>query len=306
MANLIMVAPIAPATLTASRGSGAANLLTADPKEVWLDSAAGTAATIDVDLGAVVTIDTVLLGHVYGAHADARWSISGGLDGHGEFAVMADSALRAVDSPGQAPKLTNALWHGSAVNVRYLRIALTQKAGEQPVSIGCQVIGKAFMPQYNMTWGAGRKVIDTGTATPLPDGGFAVVEGVRKGAFEWTLQDLSPEETEQLYILQLICGSTKPLLVVEDPQASPGQGYRIHYCKLVNLKSYERRNPAQTRWDLSVEDWGATEASVGGVSAVATIYNTLSNSNLRGDQVVGFIAWADELDGRLTAMEAAE
>jgi hypothetical protein len=98
-------------------------------------------------------------------------------------------------------------------------------------------------------------VIDSGTVAQLPDGGFATVEGARKRSFGWTLGDLSPAEADELEELLLDHGETIPLLVVEDPAATTGQRNRIHYGLFTGLRAYERRNPAQTRWEFLFEEW---------------------------------------------------
>lgn len=255
MANVLILSPAAVSAVAVSRGAGGANLLTFDPKEVWTDSAVSTAANIDLDLGAAQNVDTIALAAVYGPVAGASWTISGGTGGYTDFVIKAASALRAVDATGQSPSISHALWTGAAVNVRYIRIAVTQPAANPALSIGRALCGAAFVPQYGQEWGAGRGVIDTGTATRLPSGGFAVVDGARAGTYAWTLGDLSQAEYEALYALQLAVGTTGPVLVVEDPAATTAQRNRIHYGLLTSLRKFERRNPAQTRWELSMEEW---------------------------------------------------
>ena len=125
------------------------------------------------------------------------------------------------------------------------------------MTLGAGIVmgGKAWRPVYNMEWGSGRRVIDTGTVAQLPDGGFATMEGARKRAFDWTLGDLSRAETDALEELLLDHGESIPLLVVEDPDATAGQRNGIHYGLFVGLKAYERANPAQTKFAFSFEEW---------------------------------------------------
>lgn len=257
MGSLLMLSTevIDQATVAASRGAGAANLLTSDPKEVWADAAAGSAATIDIDLGAVRAIDTVALAAVYGAAAGASWTITGGVAAHDELTVKAAGALRAIDAAGAFPAVSHALWTGAAANLRYLRISLTQPGGNPALKVGRLIAGRAFRPTWNKEWGAGRGVVDTGTATRLPSGGLAMVEGARFGTYAWTLGDLTDAEVEELYALQLAVGETGPLLVVEDPDATAGQRNRIHYGRLAGLRRFDRRSANRTRWEFTVEDW---------------------------------------------------
>jgi len=242
------------AGIATSRGAGAANLLTNDPKEVWTDGAVGSAANIDIDLGSVRQISTVALSGVYDADAGATWSITGGTAGYAEITLKASGALRAVDG-SVANNPTHALWTGSASNVRYLRISVTQPAGQPVLKIGRVLAGASFTPTFGKEWGAGRGITDTGTMTRLPSGGIALVEGARFGTYSWSLGDLTDAEVETLYDLQRAHGETLPLLVVEDPDATSGQANRIHYGCLVSLRRFERRSPGRTRWEFTVEDW---------------------------------------------------
>lgn len=255
MGNILILPPTPIAAITADRGSGAANLLTRSPKEAWVDSADGSVARINIDFGQVVAIDTVFLGFVSPPASGATWAITGGVSGYGETTMRSTTALRVVDSASSAPALTHAFWTGASFNVRYLRVLVNQTAGAGPLSAGIVMAGSAFRPAFNMEFGSGRRIIDTGTVASLPDGGFATVEGARKRAFEWTLGDLTTDETDELEELLLDFGETIPLLVVEDPDRTTGQRNRIHYGLFTGLKAYERANPAQTKWAFAFEEW---------------------------------------------------
>ena len=255
MSNILLASPLPIAGIAASRGAGAGNLVTYDPKEVWLDSAAGSAATIDIDLGSVGWIDTIALVAVYGAAAGATWSITGGSAGYAETVLKASGALRANDAYGQFPSVSHAFWYSVPWLVRYIRITVLQPAGSAPLAIGRALVSRMFMPTWNKEWGSGRGVIDTGKATRLVGGGFASVEGARLAGYSWTLGDLTDEEVETLYALQLDCGETGPLLVVEDPAATQGLRNRIHYGLFTGLRRFERRDVSLTRWELTIEEW---------------------------------------------------
>ena len=255
MGKLIIVAPVQVGQLTATRGDEVENLLTADPREAWRDTATGTAARLRIDLGRAVAIDTVFLGYAIPLASGAIWTIRGGLTGYAQSVLMPQMPMRAVDSASMQPQRSHALWHGSKSSVRYLEIEVVQPAGEPLLSVGSLIVGSSFKANYNQEWGAGRGVVDTGRAIRLAGGGFAINEGVRLGSYSWSFGDLAEDETEALYDIQRQCGETLPVLVVEDPERSPGQLNRIHYAKFVSLKPYKRRNAAQTRWEMEVEDW---------------------------------------------------
>lgn len=254
MANLMILSPAGIDEIAVSRGSGAANLLTPDPREVWADSTTGTAATIDIDLGAARPIDTVYLGHVRPPAADATWTIQGGTASYTATTIKASGPLRANDATGQAPELSHALWHGDPVNVRLIRISVTQPAGD-PLTAGVVMAGSAFVPTWNMEWGAGRRPIDLSTVTQLVTGGFGIVEGARKAGFSWTLGDLTDDEVEALYAIAIERGASLPVLVVEDPAATAGLRNRIHYGLFESFRKYERRLPGKTVWELGIEQW---------------------------------------------------
>lgn len=188
MQNLLILAPAPIVALSASRGSGALNLLTDDPREVWADSAVGSAATIDIDLGIVRAVDTVFVGHLLSPLAAASWSITGGAAGYAETVLRSSSDLRVPDVGGTVnpPALSHALWHGAGAMVRYIRISLIQPGSGTALTAGALLVGRAFVPQFNREWGSGRRPIDTGSVTALPGGGFAIVPGVRKSAWSWS------------------------------------------------------------------------------------------------------------------------
>lgn len=255
MGNVLILSPTQIAAIAASRGSGAANLLTPSPKEVWVDSTDGSGTAINIDFGAPVSIDTVFLGFVSPPSAGAAWSAIGSVSGGPTIDVFTGRALRAADSASRAPRATHAFWNGAVQTVRYMQIYVNQPAGEGPLTAGVVLAGKAWQPQFNMEFGSGRRVIDTGTVASLPDGGFATMTGARKRAFSWTLGDLSVAETDALEELLLDHGETVPLLVVSDPDATTGQRSRIHYGLFTGLKAYERQDPTQTKWAFDFEEW---------------------------------------------------
>ncbi len=255
MTDLLIVEPIDPLTIAASRGTMAANLVSRSPKDVWADAAGDGGAQITVDLGTVRSIDTILLGYVHPPAAGARWSITGGVGGAGEFAIQPDDALRVPDIVGDVADRTHALWHGPAVEARHLTITLFQPAGAPLLTAGVLAIGRSWSPALGRDWGFGRRPIDTGTTTALADGGFAVVEGVRKRALSWTFADLTPAEADRLESIALRRGRTVPAVVIEDATRSAGLAARIHYGLFGEWRAFDRRNRRQTRWELTFEEW---------------------------------------------------
>lgn len=255
MSRLLIVQPLPIAVVAASRGTGAANLATPDPKEVWADGASGSAATLTVDFGQAVTIDTIWLGAVRPPAAGATWSLAGGLGGSADTAIAATAPLRVPDVAGGFEETSGALWRGAAVTLRTLAVTVTQPGGGAALTAGVLVAGRAFEAQLGQEWGTGRQPIDTGLATALASGGFAAVEGVRKVQLDWTFGDLSLAEAEQLERIALDRGETRPALVIEDDARTAGLRARIHYGLFKKWRAFERRNRRQTRWEISIEQW---------------------------------------------------
>lgn len=254
MGLLSITQPLPIAAVAATRGTGADNLRTRDPKEVWIDSAVGSGAGLTIDLGTVRTIDTIWLGYVSAA-ADATWAVNAGIANANEAIVQAPDVLRVPDVAGHFAPVSHALWQGTVIAARYLSIAVTQPAGAAPMSIGVPVMGHSFVADLGPEWGSGRRPIDTGTKTPLPGGGFAVVEGAHKRAFGWTFGDLTVEETERLELIADALGETAPGLVIEDATRTAGLRSRMHYGLFERWRVYERRNRKQTRWEIGIEEW---------------------------------------------------
>ena len=250
----LIVPPLPIATIATSRGANAANLDTVDPREVWADSASGSPATITVDLGAPRALDTVWLGFVTPPGAGATWSITAGVGGASEAQLLAPEPLRVPDAAGRFAATTSALWRGAVATARYLAVTVQQPAGA-PLTIGRLIVGRAFEPARGKEWGSGRRPIDGGVVATLPTGGFAAVEGARRRYLTWTFGDLLPDEVEALEAIALDQGETRPLLVIDDPSRTAGLRNRLLYGRFDRWKAFERRNRAQTRWEIGFEEY---------------------------------------------------
>lgn len=253
MSNMLILPPLPIAGVTATRGSGAANLLTPDPKEVWVDSAVSTAATLTIDLGSVQQVDTLFLGFT-NADAGATWSASYGVAASNENALFAATALRDADAIG--PRY-HGLFHkpDGPVAARYIAVAVTQPAAKPALFAGIIMAGAAFVPTYNRDWGPGRQLIDTGNKTSLRSGGFGTAKGARKAVYQWTLAELLDSEVLALWKLAKDRGETDPIVVCEDPDAAAGRNEGIYYGLFNRFAAYDRQDPDWTQWGLSLEEW---------------------------------------------------
>lgn len=252
MGTMIIIQPLTISAIAVSRGSGGANLLSPDPKEAWVDNAVGSAVNIDIDLGASTSWDCLMLGFT-NASAAATWTITGGTAGYTASTLKPSGALPAA-SRINAPRRHGLFVKAAPSAERYIRLACTQPAGA-PLQAGIVLVGQAFRPTWNREWGSGRRPIDLGNKTALPSGGFAAVAGGRKAGYSWTFGDLDDVEVDALYAIALDRGESRPLLVVEDPDATPGLNERIHYGLFDRFESYDRQQADKTRWAMSIEQW---------------------------------------------------
>lgn len=233
---------------TAGAGSGAANLLSASPREIWLAGDDGI-STIDVDMGTAVDVQGLFLGFTNATTA-ATWKIEKGTGlGTGLTEIMATGAFRAADSLGPGH-------HGFAVlddpvNARYFRLTVTQTS--VALRAGVLAIGRIFQAPYE--YGSGRILIDTSTREGLPDGGFGIGAGVIKSGYRWTFIDLSAADRRELWRLTSRRGEHRPVVVDEETGEGAGLNEELHYGLFNRFEPYEREAPDQSRWALSMEDW---------------------------------------------------
>jgi hypothetical protein len=261
MSRMILFEPMTPVALSTSTipggpgiGSGAQNLLSPEPKEVYTDNGGGSWRHIDIDFGSLRDVDCVFIGFTRGAAADAFFYVMGGTNSPEEREL---SGIRPLYSPSSsaAPKRRHAFVKFPALqNVRRVSVRVNSNTNNE-MTIGVVAIGKALQTTYNREKGGGRSIIDTGSKESRQDGGFGTGHGTTKAGFRWTWGDLSDAEIEAIYDLGLRVGERKPIVVVEDPDATTGLNERLHYCTFDRFEAYERGDPGKHRWALSVTQW---------------------------------------------------
>lgn len=255
MAEMIIVEPFsfsydgpAPSAVV-RRGTGGANLLTDDPREIWVDSTLG-ATTIDIDFGADREWDTIALINTNGTAA-TQISITGGAAWRANTylpaTVMRVPSEDVADANGPA-----LFWSPNVITSRYIMIDLINPSG-QPLSIGKLFVGKSFRPAYPHEPGAGRPPLDSGARQRLDDGSLAVVSGRLISGYRWVFGDLGPGDLAKLWGILRRRRTTESVLLVEDPSPAVAEG--IHYGTFADLDSYERRDADKSRWALTVEDY---------------------------------------------------
>ncbi len=248
--GLTIVQPIPIAALAVNHGDGIDYLRSPDPKEVW--QASTTAPTvIDVDLGTERQIDTVFLGFTNAA-AGAVWVIRRTSNMAG-----ADVVPMTSTGPFRVPGASGARHHGLALvpvqhTTRYLRITVVQEVGGPLLQAGVLMIGKRFEHPYE--YKAGRRPIDLSERVDLAGGGFGFGRGAIKSSFRFTFADLDQAKLDQLWRIVATSGNQHPVLLVEGGDGAIAHD-QVHYGVFERFEAYEREDPVDTRWGLSMQDW---------------------------------------------------
>jgi hypothetical protein len=248
MARKIAIVRPLPFTIPSANITNSGNLLTPDPKEVATQGA-GSAAFVDIDLGATFSIDSFFVGYLS--------SNMGSVDISYGTASSTTNSLATVavqSSVLPAPDRHRAYVHTSAVSARHIRFSFPSPGGSAG-TLGVLAVGLSVPITWGHEYGAGRPVEDTGIAERLFSGGFGIFEGVRVGGYQWTFGDLLDGEVEALYALQRALGITKSVLVIEDPTQSDGLNERTHWSLFDRLETYERGVPGASRYAFKVRDW---------------------------------------------------
>jgi hypothetical protein len=249
MSGVLIVAPIVPALVVDDHGAATANLLTPDPKEIWLANTTSTVA-LDVDMGSAQAIDSFFLAYT-NATVGATWALYSATGmGTGLTLIRAATAMRASDSLG--PRHHAFVRLAAPVSSRYFRLVMTQ-SGPSPLQAGALVLGLAF--EKYREYGGGRLPFDTGNRQDLISGGFGMGDGVTKAQFAFSFIDLSDDETVTLWALSRAAGLRKPIVVIEDADLVSGRNEAIHYGVFERFQPYERQEANSTRWAFSHIEW---------------------------------------------------
>jgi hypothetical protein len=246
-----IVTPLAVSAVVVSDGTGSTNLLTASTRETWRAGAVG-ASTIDLDLGAVVSLDTVFLGFT-NATASSTWAIATmtGPGGAGVAVISPSASLRVPNSIGARHHAFRRL--GEPVSTRYLRITVNQVSGSVPLQAGILLVGLMIERPYE--YRSGRVAIDLSKKTELKDGGFGIDKAAIVSSYRFTLSGLTDDQVEELWQTVMAVGESGPILIVEGHDGDVRFSY-LHYGLFQRLEPYEREEAQDTRWGLSIRDWG--------------------------------------------------
>lgn len=242
MANMVIGRPL-PGTITFSWVNGA-NLLTPDPKEVAYAGATGF-QEFTIDLGSEKPVGAVYFG---GVSKDIELSY------YVQNTVGTSLATGTINAANKRTAAAPFQYFASfaPVNARRLIVYSNPTAGDE---IGVAAMLETFQPTWNQEWGAGRFLIDTGTATRNRAGGFGIEQGAIVPGYEFTLGDLTDTELEVLYDMLRKVGETSPIIIAEEPTNNTDLDARVHYGLFQRLEKYERQQLGVTRWSLKMEEW---------------------------------------------------
>ena len=275
---IVRLIPLTPAQISGGFSNGAdagfpiGNLADPQPKVVWRRPAITGAwtAVVDVDLLADTFVDTVGLLST-NAGPDASWFVAGASAADGIAALDAPASFMfgatggsAYGTFGVAPTtrwpLRHGLLTGAGRTVRHVRLYYQDDAGV-PGGVwraGNVVVGQSWKcgnPQFNFELGAGRKIIDLSDKRVLPGGENGRWAKAKVPAFRATWSSIEDIDLLPLWSIYRQVGFTEPLLVVEDPDPTPGQNERIHYCTIDSLDYYQRTQLDKSTIELKVTEW---------------------------------------------------
>lgn len=236
-----------PATV-AGAGSGAENLVTASPREVWVSPETAD-RSVFLDLGEARTVDHLFVGAWIGDPATTVQVLrANGPAGAGAVEV---AASRPLLLPGaERDRSRHGLVAFPATLSRHWQI----RFGTPPAGLTVGRVALALAFEHATSLGGGRLLVDPAPRQAFADGGFGVGEGTVKRIVRWRFEDLVDDEVERLERLGEDRGTSRPLVVVEHRPGGP-RALDVHYGLFGTFEATERADPRETRWAMSLEEW---------------------------------------------------
>ncbi|KQM23117.1 hypothetical protein ASE73_02520 [Sphingomonas sp. Leaf24] len=245
----LLLNPLPLAYVGAAGATGGDRTLSPEPKEVAVTTGGETYIIYRPPAGS--SVDTVFLGFTTPPPVNSLqvWS-----NKEGREAIFL-GFLNPVARPGWTRG--HALLHVAAPVPTDTLTLVNASPGSVPagIQLGVFAAGRAFRSQQGYEFGHGRGVIDTGSATRRRDGGFGIQRGARAATWNWTLAELSVDETDRLHDLLLDIGESKTVLVCEDVAAAATNARVFHWSLLRSIEPYVRDEVALSRWGFQLQDW---------------------------------------------------
>lgn len=233
MANAILVKPLPLGTVTAE-GSGLSTLpgyLGNDHMGVVHRGTSTTAAVVQCDLGAARTIDFAAF---LSSNATGAQTLRVRADDDSDLVAESayDSGVIVFRAGATLPTSgrSNSWWeHASGVTQRYWRFDIAALGGT-PFDAGRLVLGRKIQLARNFSFGAGRGVKDTGSASFSAQGNLLRRYGRRLRTLSLSYAATAKAEIETL-VLPLLegVGNTDPVFVCIDPAADAERQNRMYF-----------------------------------------------------------------------------
>lgn len=211
MKKLAIISPLPAISSTASSGTGAANLITPDPKEIWVAGVAGI-GTLSIDLGKLALVDSCFVG-------GSNIPIGAVIVIYGSVNVSRSDktfiALARVDvNHFRDGRINAAAFGADAKFCRYIDIDIIN-VNTTVLQVGIVAVGKVAFSKFGHEYGSARGVSDTGQAESLIGGGFGISLGAKKKTYSWVFGDLTSAEAKEFEGIALTLGTSSAVVVME-------------------------------------------------------------------------------------------
>lgn len=218
--------------------------------------------TFLLDFGFPARIDiAALINHNISAGASARLRIGPNADGSD---ALVDVTLDPANFGSDAKMRT--LFHiipetSPPFRARYVLWTITDESNAKGyVQIGRHITSPLFRPALNISVGAQLALIDESKITRAVDHTQYVDRRPIRRRFAGTFELLSDDEAfGDVYALQRLCGTTRPVLMIYDPDLTGDALQRtVIYGDLLELSQIEMTHPVQGgnlyTWQFVIEE----------------------------------------------------
>jgi hypothetical protein len=263
MANALVMAALPIAGVAASSTLvGSPAYIANDYMGIVWQAAEADSASIVVDMGSNVTVDTIALLGVARAASFATMTIwaataaqgsgfTGGAYWVGATVPLYAGSVRLVNGHGVG------LWLADPANpppvARYWRIAFASLSG-MTVQLSRVAIGAKLQLQRNFKFGAQSGVRDLGKVEYSPRGVMLRRRSAKHRTLSLSFAAAHRDEVEeQIAPLLEQCGNTDPLLLITDPAAHAMRERRSYFGCMTGDLSMIWRTAAGHEWRIELE-----------------------------------------------------
>jgi hypothetical protein len=244
---------VEPQPIAQTSGAAASRLITPNPKEAIAVPANQVGVSFDLAFGRTVTFDTFYIGYHGAPAGSGAVALFQAIDGIGGTVTGNYTGNVSMEPTGYGPPYHTVARLAAPVSAAFLRVVINGNGAG--FNVGTFAYGLAFQTEYGEERGGGGLIEDTGSVERLFGGGFGIDEGVATTGYQWSFGDLQDAERRQLFQIVKRLRTTRSFLMVENPAQTEGLNERIHWGNLRKLEAYERIDPRNSKWSLSMWDW---------------------------------------------------